>query len=198
MNLMEVEITSERLLLQAIAMRHKTEILKEFTVEITTYMYPRPAKDISETERFIEDSMIGLKKGYNLQLVILKKDTQEFFGCTGIHNINTGTPEFGIWLKKSVQGQGYGLETITALKRWAEKNLDCKYLIYPVDRENYPSRCIPERLGGEIVKEYDKTNLSGNVLHLVEYRILRVGSGDLGDGERVKEKTQGREKRESK
>jgi [ribosomal protein S5]-alanine N-acetyltransferase len=76
MNLMEMEITSERLLLQAIAMRHKTEIFKEFTVEITAYMYPRPAKDISETERFIKDSIIALTNRYNLQLVILKKDTQ--------------------------------------------------------------------------------------------------------------------------
>lgn len=176
MNLIEVEITTKRLLLQAIAMHHKTEIFKEFTVEISTYMYPRPAIDISETEQFIEDSTIGLTNGYNLQLVILKKDTQEFLGCTGIHNINTETPEFGIWLKKSAQGQGYGLETITALKQWAQENLDCEYLRYPVDKENYPSRRIPERLGGVIVKEYDKVNLSGNVLHLVEYKILRVGN----------------------
>ena len=176
MNLMKVEITTKRLLLQAIAMHHKTEIFKEFTVEVSTYMYPRPAIDISETEQFIEDSTIGLTNGYNLQLVILKKDTQEFLGCTGIHNINTETPEFGIWLKKSAQGQGYGLETITALKQWAQENLDCEYLRYPVDKENYPSRRIPEQLGGVIVKEYDKRNLSGNVLHLVEYKILRVGN----------------------
>jgi [ribosomal protein S5]-alanine N-acetyltransferase len=177
MNLMDVEITTKRLLLQAIAMQHKTEIFQEFTVEITTYMYPRSPMDISETKQFIEDSMIGLSNGYNLQLVILKKDTCEFLGCTGIHNIDTETPEFGIWLKKSAQRQGYGLETITALKQWAQENLDCEYLLYPVDKENYPSRRIPERLGGEIVKEYDKTNLSGNVLHLFEYKILRVGNG---------------------
>lgn len=82
MDLTEFEITSKRLLLQAVAMHHKTEIFKEFTVEITTYMYPRAANDISETEQFIHDATIGLINGYNLQLVILKKDTQEFLGCT--------------------------------------------------------------------------------------------------------------------
>ncbi len=78
MSLTEVEITTKRLLLQAIAMHYKTEIFKEFTVEITTYMYPRSANDISETEQFIQDATIGLINGYNLQLIIFKKDTQEF------------------------------------------------------------------------------------------------------------------------
>jgi [ribosomal protein S5]-alanine N-acetyltransferase len=175
MNLTKVEIFTQRLLLQAIRMHHKAEIFKEFTVEISTYMHPRPGNDISDTEQFIQNATIGLSNGYNLQLVILKKDTQEFLGCTGIHNLNTETPEFGIWLKKSAHGQGYGLETITGLKQWAEENLECEYLIYPVDKENYPSRRIPEQLGGVITKEYDSINLSGNVLHLVEYRISRVG-----------------------
>jgi [ribosomal protein S5]-alanine N-acetyltransferase len=94
-------------------------------------------------------------------------------GCTGIHEIHSKNPELGIWLKKSVQGQGYGLETMTALKRWADENLDYEYLIYGVDQANIPSRRIPEKLGGRIVNKYNKTNLSGRVLHLVEYRIYK-------------------------
>jgi [ribosomal protein S5]-alanine N-acetyltransferase len=171
MNLLQIEIITNRLVLKAIDIQYKTDIFREFTAEITTYMYPRVANDISDTESFIQESLAGLRKGYNLQLVILKKDTKEFFGCTGIHRINTKMPEFGIWLKKSAQGNYYGFETIAALKQWGEENLDCQGFIYPVDRDNYPSRRIPERLGGEIVKEYDKLNLSGNILHLVEYWI---------------------------
>ena len=67
-------------------------------------MYPRSAKDISENESFISDSVVGLKNRDNLQLVILKKDSQEFLGCAGLHNINRKAPEIGIWLKKSAQG----------------------------------------------------------------------------------------------
>ncbi|NJL65545.1 MAG: GNAT family N-acetyltransferase [Methylacidiphilales bacterium] len=171
MNLLQIEIITNRLVLKVIDMQYKTEIFREFTAEITTYMYPRAANEISDTEAFIQNSLAGLREGCNLQLVILKKDTKEFLGCTGIHRMNTKMPEFGIWLKKSAQGNHYGFETIAALKKWGEENLDCEGFVYPVDRDNYPSRRIPERLGGKIVKEYNKENLSLNILHLVEYWI---------------------------
>ncbi|NJR18309.1 MAG: GNAT family N-acetyltransferase [Calothrix sp. CSU_2_0] len=171
MNLLQIEIITNRLVLKVIDMQYKTEIFREFTAEITTYMYPRAANEISDTEAFIQNSLAGLREGCNLQLVILKKNTKEFLGCTGIHRMNTKMPEFGIWLKKSAQGNHYGFETIAALKKWGEENLDCEGFVYPVDRDNYPSRRIPERLGGKIVKEYNKENLSLNILHLVEYWI---------------------------
>lgn len=174
MNLLKVKILTNRLVLKPIEMEDKSDIFKEFSQEITTFMYPRSADDIAQTELFINQSLVGLRDGYNLQLVICKKDTKEFLGCTGIHNINTKTPELGIWLKKSAHRNGYGFETIVALKRWAEENLDYECLIYPVDKDNYPSRRIPEQLGGRIFKEYDKKNLSGNTLHLLEYRISKI------------------------
>ncbi|BAZ10167.1 hypothetical protein NIES4071_19810 [Calothrix sp. NIES-4071] len=73
MNLLEIEIYTDRLLLKPIAMQYKSEIFKEFTTEITTYMMPRPANDVFETESFINESVKGLNQGSNLQLVIIKK-----------------------------------------------------------------------------------------------------------------------------
>ena len=64
-------IESERLLLVPISMQYKDEIFREFSEEITTFMHPAPAKDIFETEGFIEDSLRGLSEGNNLQLVII-------------------------------------------------------------------------------------------------------------------------------
>ncbi len=171
---LNVEISTDRLLLKPISMLYKSDIFVEFTDEVTTYMYPRPAQDIFETESFINDSILGMKKEHHLIFVILKKDSQDFLGCAGIHKINTNHPELGIWLKKSAHGNGYGLETITELKNWAESNLKYRYLVYPVDQENIPSRKIPERLGGTIAREYNKTNLSGKVLHIVEYKISKA------------------------
>lgn len=104
MELLNVEIVTNRLSLKPISMNYKEDIFLEFTEEIATYMYPRSAKDISETESFISDSVVGLKNRDNLQLVILKKDSQEFLGCAGLHNIDRKAPEIGIWLKKSAQG----------------------------------------------------------------------------------------------
>ena len=59
-------------------------------------MYPKAAKNIAQTASFIKSSLEGMKNEHELILVILKKDTQEFLGCAGIHRINSKHPEFGI------------------------------------------------------------------------------------------------------
>ena len=94
-------IRSNRLKLVSISEMYAEVINREFTSEITTYMTPQPAKDRSETEAFIAGAMKTNAAGTNLQLVILDKDTGEFLGCAGLHEILTRTPELGIWLKKS-------------------------------------------------------------------------------------------------
>ncbi|MGH2414924.1 MAG: GNAT family N-acetyltransferase, partial [Microcystaceae cyanobacterium] len=147
----KVKIFTNQLLLISVLQKYKEDIFREFTKEITTYMYPRPPQDMTETEEFINDSLCEMQTGTHLIMVILKKDSQEFLGCTGIHEIHSKNPVLGIWIKKSAHGQGYGLEAITALKNWADENLDYEYLIYDVDKENIPSRRIPEKLGGQIV-----------------------------------------------
>ncbi|MGB3653462.1 MAG: GNAT family N-acetyltransferase [Rivularia sp. (in: cyanobacteria)] len=169
--LLNIEIISDCLLLKSISLAYKKQIFETFTEDITTYMYPKAAKNIAQTASFIKSSLEGMKNEHELIMVILKKDTQEFLGCTGIHRINSKHPEFGIWLKKTAHGNGYALEAIVAIKNWCEENLDCEYFTYPVDEENYPSRRIPEKLGGEIIRTYQKRNLSGRILNLVEYRI---------------------------
>jgi RimJ/RimL family protein N-acetyltransferase len=170
-SLLNERIESERLLLLPIDMKYKEEIFEEFSSEITTYMYPAPAKDISETEEFIKDSLKGLGEGTNFQLVILAKDSQEFFGCVGLHHVDRKTPELGVWLKKSAHGKGYGKEAVTAVKKWADENLDYEYLLYPVADKNIASRKIPESLGGKIEREYDEEGAGGNKFHSLEFRI---------------------------
>lgn len=135
-------------------------------------MYPRSPSDISETEVFINESILVNGNGSELRLVVLKKESQEFLGCAGIHGITGQTPELGIWLKQAAHGNQYGLEVITAIKKWADGNLNYECLIYPVDRRNIASRKIPEALGGIIFTEYDTKNLSGNILHILEYKII--------------------------
>ncbi len=152
-------------------MNWKDDIFEEFTADITTYMFPKPAKKIEETIKFIKTSMAGNKKGNNLQIVVLDKKNKEFLGCGGLHKINTKTPELGIWIKKSAHGHGFGKETMIALKEWADENIGYQYILYPVVEKNHASRRIPEFLGGKIAREYDQTNMSGRKLHLLEYRI---------------------------
>jgi len=172
MNLLDVEIITSRLLLKPIAWEYKEEIFSEFTEEITIYMYPRPARTMAETESFIKESLEGLRKGINLTFVILVKESKEFLGCTGLHQLDK-KPTLGIWLKQAAHGNKYGLEAITGIKEWVDTNLDCEYLSYSVDKRNIASRKIPELLGGKVVREYADINQMGKVLHLVEYRFYK-------------------------
>jgi RimJ/RimL family protein N-acetyltransferase len=171
MDTSNITIETKNLLLKGITLEYKDDIFREFTPEITTLMFPKAPAKIEETIEFIEESIKENQEGSNFQVIILNKENQEFLGCAGVHNIDSKTPEFGIWLKKSAQGFGFGKETIIALKEWADKNLAYEYLLYPAAKENHPSRKIPEFLGGTIVREYEEINMSGNKLHLVEYRI---------------------------
>jgi [ribosomal protein S5]-alanine N-acetyltransferase len=171
MNTSNITIETLNLTLKGITLDYAKDIFKEFTEDITTHMYPKPAEKIDETIEFIKDSIKQNKAGNNFQIVILDKESKEFFGCAGVHHINKKTPELGIWVKKSEHGNSYGKEVINALKEWADKNLDYKYLLYPVAEENYASRRIPEAMGGEIAREYDEVNMSGKKLHILEYQI---------------------------
>ena len=169
-NLLKEIIYTSRLRLEPISLIYKDVIFAEFTPEITTYMFPRSAKHISETIEFIDRSVVELKSGKTLQTIILKKPGG-FLGCAGLHNIDTKTPELGIWIKKSAHGHKYGQEAMQGLKNWADENLDYKYIVYPAEKNNIPSRKVAKLLGGKIAKRYSEKNMSGRRQEMFEYRI---------------------------
>ena len=173
MNLLNTKIETKRLLLVPINLSYAEDIFRNFTTEITLYTYPKPAKQIGETLEFINSSLKGLEKGTNLQLVIIGKESKEFIGCAGLHNVCQVDPELGIWTKKASHGNGYGLESITAIIDWARSNIQFEYMKYPVDKRNYPSRRIAELNGGVVKKEYREVNQSGFELDEVEYWIFK-------------------------
>ncbi|NMF61791.1 GNAT family N-acetyltransferase [Brasilonema octagenarum] len=172
-SLEKVSLESTRLILQGISLEYTEDVFREFTSEITTFMYPKPADNISETEKVIKGMIQQREKKTDLVLVILKKDTLEFLGICEVGAIETDIPELGIWIKKSVHGNSFGREAIYALKDWVDKNLEYKYLSYPVDKRNIPSRKIAESCGGKVFREFQQTNKSGNLLDEVEYRIYK-------------------------
>lgn len=180
-NIHKLTIETERLLLVPITMNYAEEIFKEFTPEITTYMFPKSAEKISETEKFIKDSIERMNQWTNYQIVILDKNSKEFLWCWGIHSIDTNTPELGIWIKKTAFGKKIGREAVTWLANRAQKNLNFEYLFYPVDKDNVPSRKIAESLWGQIQVDengkeivQNKDTLDPNKkLNGVEYRIYK-------------------------
>ncbi|GAB4367400.1 MAG: hypothetical protein Kow00121_05690 [Elainellaceae cyanobacterium] len=176
-DLAQLRLKSKRLILRAISLDDVSEIFQEFTTEIAAYMYPKPAQQIQDTERYVRNAIYQLQNGVDLTLVILKQETLEFLGVCALLGINLETPAFGIWLKKAAHRQGFGKEAIHCLKAWADQNLEYDYLLYPVAKQNLPSRKIPISLGGYVIREFQQINLSGTLLEQVEYRIDRRSRG---------------------
>lgn len=174
-----MNIYTKRLELIPISYDDRYDIFKYFDDEVTTYMYPKPATNISETDAFIKISMQNYELGKDIVYVARLKDTHEFIGCMGVHELNTKTPELGIWIKKQAHHYGFGLEGIKAIYHEIEKSHTYDYLIYPVDYKNRPSRNIAESLGGIPLKRFNKENQKGVILDIIEYHLYKEIPEDI-------------------
>ncbi len=170
---MPQKLFTEHLLLRPVSPKYSREVFTNFTDEVTAMMYPSTPKEEQETIDYLVEAEEKMREGINYQVLIFLKDTDEFIGGAGVHHIDTKTPEFGIWIKKSAQGHKYGREAVVGLKDWADKNLEYDYLRYPVVTSNTPSRKIPEFLGGKEVNEFDTEKQDGTIMKMVEYYIFK-------------------------
>lgn len=173
MDLSKTIILTDRLRLVPLSREYADIIFKEFTPEITRFMFPKSPSKIEETQEYIDAEIPKIKNGEELPVVIFDKNTGEFLGAGGAHALQTATPALGIWIKKSAHGNKYGREAVKGLKDWIDKNISYNYIAYPVDKENISSRKIAESLGGIIEAEYPKESASGTILNIVEYRIYK-------------------------
>ncbi len=168
-------INTDRLILQPVSDEFKFDIWREFTAEVTKYMPFTPNGDIKVTEDFIYRSNQELIENRSIHLCIIKKESNEFLGVCGLHNIDTKAVEIGLWLKVNAHGIGYGTEVVRALINFAEKNLDIEYLYYPVDKDNIASRNIPEKLDFIQATTYLKMKNDNENLDIIEYRKKKTG-----------------------
>ena len=169
----QFEIKTERLFLVPIDLKYDQEIFREFDIEVTKYMTPVPAKDISETHKFITSSIEKCKNQTDMYLIILNKNTQEFIWCIWLHKIDTTIPEFWIRTKKSSHGNKYGQEAIQWLYQRAQENIEADYIIYPVDHHNIASCKLPEILWWTtdwIISNEDTFDWSRK-LEIIKYKI---------------------------
>lgn len=171
MNFKNIVIKTQRLKLVPITYKYTEDIFTNFTTDIATYMYPKPAGKISQSRAFVKEAIKNIKDGKELVLIILDKNTEEFIGTLGLHNINTKVPEIGIWTKKSAHGNGYGLEAVSAVIDFARNNIEFDYIIYPVDKRNVASCRIPQQHNGIVHEERLEINMVGDELQIIEYWI---------------------------
>ncbi len=166
-------LETKRLRLVPIASVYRKAIFEAFTETVARYTYPQPTGNIADIDTFISESSESMAREENLQYIVLLKETGEFIGCAGLHNI-PAKPEPGLWLKESSWNNGFGFEIIEAIRCWAKDHLKCEYLYYPVSKENVSSRRIAEKLGGILEEdEFLSKNSRGEESVMVAYRIPR-------------------------
>lgn len=134
-------------------------------------MWPSAPKSLHDIDEHVRLKQLAMRQGQEIALMLIHKKSDEFLGYASLHDVQSRTPELGIWIKKGAQGHYYGYEALSALMEWAAANLHPDYLKYPVDKSNYPSRKLIEKLGGIPQDEFVKFSESGRVLYELEYRI---------------------------
>lgn len=164
-------VETNRLLMVPVSMEYAAQMFSELTDEITKYMSFDTPKSIDETADFVNQSLGKISKGTDLIVVILDKQTREFLGGAGVHNINTRAPELGVWVKKTAHGKKVGREAVTGLKRWADENIDCDFYQVYIHKDNIPSRKIAESLGGEVTSSCTRIAPSGKSIDELIYHI---------------------------
>ncbi|MDM1442431.1 GNAT family N-acetyltransferase [Myroides odoratimimus] len=166
----DIQFSSDRLSYLVVNDSFKEDIFRELTPTVAKFLPFIPTGKIEDTQGFIDYSLGVLDQGTDITLVAVDKETKEFIGCCGIHDVNEESISLGIWLKESAFGKGYGQELITALETYVNENLTVDYLIYNVEKNNHGSIKIAEKLGYVYHSDFVRNISEEKVLNMLQYR----------------------------
>lgn len=123
---------------------------------------------VEETEINIREAHSKFLLRENLRYLVFLKDTEEFVGSTGFHNINWDVPklEIGYWMDTRFSKKGYMTEAVHRITESAFADLQCRRVEIRCESDNWSSRSIPERLGFNLdgTLRYDDLSVDGKRL----------------------------------
>ena len=144
-------IQSPRLQLSQFQMMDAQEVFVCITPAVARFMRWEPpswSEYVTRCEKRME-----APEPNKFSFVIRRRDNRECLGMAGLEDAESVSPEIGLWLKESAQGQGFGQEVVAALVEWGHTTLGKGSFIYPVSIQNTASRRIAEKLHGEIISK---------------------------------------------
>jgi RimJ/RimL family protein N-acetyltransferase len=144
-----IVIRSPRLQLTQFQMTDAQEVFGCITPAIARFM-PWDPPSWSEYVRRCEKRMQAPEPN-KFSFVIRRFDNKECLGMASVEDVDSVSPELGLWLKESAHGQGFGREVVAALVEWGHATLGKGSFIYPVAIQNIASRRIAENLHGKII-----------------------------------------------
>jgi RimJ/RimL family protein N-acetyltransferase len=146
-----ISLSSGRLLLKSFTGDDAGEAFQEATPTVARFMSWEPAPSLEAFEGICESWIPRMRAGTDAFFAVRLKPSMEFLGAAGLHHVDAGEPEVGIWIKESQHGHGYGREAVATIIAFAAKELGHEAVLYPVVEQNRPSRRLAESLGGKII-----------------------------------------------
>ncbi|MFT0211246.1 GNAT family N-acetyltransferase [Pseudomonas sp. F1_0610] len=166
----DIVIETERMRLIPVHEGLKADIWHALTPEVTEFLPFDRAESIEATQGFIDYARSQLHKGEELTLAMTDKQTGQFIGCCGLHDISSELASLGLWLCAEAQGKGLGTEAIIGLIDFAKKQLKPSFLVYNVEKENTGSCRIAEKLGFSLHREWKQVKNEHKTRNMLELR----------------------------
>jgi RimJ/RimL family protein N-acetyltransferase len=127
------------------------EAFEAATPTIARFMTWEPAPSLEAFAPIWQSWIRKMRAGTDVSFVVRGKPSLEFLGAAGLHNTDAAEPEAGIWIKESQHGYGYGRKAVAMIVAFAASDLGKRAIVYPVVKQNDPSRRLAESLGGRII-----------------------------------------------
>ncbi|MHC5202233.1 GNAT family N-acetyltransferase [Myroides sp. LJL119] len=166
---------SENLELVPICLDYLLSYQQGLTSNVAEFLSFDPIDNQAILKEYIRRSQIEYNRGACMVFVVLNKNTKEFLGSCGIHDINQLNVEIGLWLKESAQDKGYGSEILKTLIQLIKNNIKTKYIIYNAEQKNIASIRLCEKFG--FIKKYDfviEPNVLKNKMRHMTYFWLEL------------------------
>ncbi|RZG73929.1 N-acetyltransferase [Acinetobacter wuhouensis] len=144
----KIVIQSSRITLKPFTAHDADESYVCITPTLTRFMSWEPPENRQVYDGIWQGWIQHIAEGSEYVFVIRHAESGEFLGLGGFHDVQSQTPELGIWIREDRHSAGYGKEAVTAIANWASANFDFEHFIYPVAIENSASCRIAELLNG--------------------------------------------------
>lgn len=143
-----------------------------------------PLPTPEQSEENVREAVAEFILRRNLRMHMFLKDTGEFVGSSGLHNLlwQAGAFEIGYWIRTPMAGQGLMTEAVRAIVQFAGQHLDARRLQICCDARNGRSQRVAERAGFHLEAVMRRADISrdGSPRDTLVYALLRSDNSVWG------------------